>query len=263
MISWLLSLWFVALNATAAHAQPTTITNGGDCKKRPGLCAGTHPLIRDIETKAPPSSQVYQDMLLCRPLPLALQAECILDRAKPHIVEKEPGIYEFIPPKDPNKLVQEAAEAQAKVEAEARKQREEADNLRAEQRERELAAHAAARERARQQEQVRLAARSPAEIAMERQKAALDGERLMRTSMAQVREMVKDPDSVRFGDTLVIYNKDRTKVLAICGTVSSTNAFGARVNGPWLFSTESDHVYIRGEGGWTGAGLSLWSEHCS
>jgi hypothetical protein len=258
-----LRLWFVALGAATAHAQPTTITNTGDCSKRPGLCAGTHPLIREIESKAPPSSQVYQDMLLCRPLPLAMQAECIIERAKPHIVEKGPGVYEFVPPKDPSKLVQEAAEVQAKAEAEARKQRDEANRLKAEQRERELAAHAAARERARQQEQARLATRSPTEVTVARQNAAADGERLKRISMAQVRQMVKDPESVRFGDTQVIFNKDRTKVLAICGTVSSTNGFGARVNGPWLFSTESDHVYIRGDGGWTGAGLSLWSEHCS
>jgi hypothetical protein len=263
MNPWLLRLWFVALSATAAHAQSTTITNTGDCRKHPGLCAGTHPLIREIESKAPPSSQVYQDMLLCRPLPLAMQADCIIERAKPHIVEKSPGVYEFVPPNDPSKLVQEAAEAQAKAEVEARKQQEEANRLQAEQRERELAAHTAAREKARQQEQTRLAARSPAEVEAERHNAAMQGERLKHISMAQVRQMMKDPDSARFGDTHVVFNRDRTRVLAICGTISGTNSYGARINGPWLFSTESDHLYIRDADGWKGAGLSLWSEHCS
>lgn len=148
-------------------------------------------------------------------------------------------------------------------ETQERERQNEMARAQAEERARQLAAsRAEARERARKAEEARLAARPPAEIEAERRTAALRGERLKISSMAQVRDMHKDPDSVRFGDTRMIFNRDGTKVLAICGTVSGTNGFGARVSGPWLFSTESDHVYIRGPDGWSGAGLSLWSQHC-
>jgi len=89
------------------------------------------------------------------------------------------------------------------------------------------------------------------------------GERLKQIAKDQVRGMMRDPDSTRFGDVRVITSRSSGKVLAICGTVSSTNGFGARVSGPFLLSTESDHVYIKGPDGWSGSGLSLWSQHCS
>lgn len=81
-------------------------------------------------------------------------------------------------------------------------------------------------------------------------------------ALATVRSMHRDPDSVRFSDVRVVTDQ-HGELIAVCGHASGTNGYGARVSGPWLFSAQSDHVYIKGPGGWgDNAGLSLWSQHC-
>jgi hypothetical protein len=83
----------------SVHAQETRVKDLGDCRKHPRLCAGTHPMMNEILSKAPPESPVHQRALFCQPLPLAMQVECIEANYKRHLVEKRPGVFEFAPPK--------------------------------------------------------------------------------------------------------------------------------------------------------------------
>lgn len=261
MIAFLLRCVVLCLFIAPAFGQ-TYVKHVSDCTKRRDLCTGTDPLMLEVDAKTSPEAKIRQDLLVCRPLPLTMQRDCILDVARAYFVEETPGVYVFLAP-TPSPNVEEQLDAAARAKDAERERKAAVAQEEAAAHAERIVAEVASRERARQERETMLRARPPEEVEARRREAAQLGEHLQLIAMSQLRTMLVDPESARITNTRIIMDKDRTTVLAVCGTVSGTNRMGARVSGPWLFSTESDHVYIQGFEGWSGSGLSLWSQHCS